>query len=255
MDRNVVKKMWYGKIRKNVWWNILKYVLDGNREPFEFNFEEFKTELKRELRPFVAEIYAQTPEQRRRGGMVGQRKSREYASYIRISKTQGLGELEEISITYRETEDVNLSRYVMTLTVRPGEGNNLKLVSLQGFRELQDINNIVINTVDELVSAIIAAVYTRGDMEPPERPARVVEGLARQTQKEIDREMEELHPGTMREAGRETVSRGFRELTRQEQQEITDRKEAEERKKKAKAKRRPAKARRGKRGKGKFKRD
>jgi hypothetical protein len=249
MDRNVVKKMWYGKIRKNVWWNILKYVLDGNGEPFEFNFEEFKTELKRELRPFVAEIYAQTPEQRRRTGMVGQRKRGEYASYIRISKTQGLGELEEISITYRETEDVDLSRYVMTLTVRPGEGNNLKLVSLQGFRELQDINNIVINTVDELVSAIIAAVYTRGDMEPPERPARVVEGLARQTQKEIDREMEELHPGTMREAGRETVSRGFRELTPEEQEEIDRQKKPKKKKRKI----RPA--RRGKKGKGKFKRD
>jgi hypothetical protein len=238
--------MWYGKIRKNVWWNILKYVLDRNDEPFEFNFEEFKTDVREQLRPFVAEIYAQSPEQRRRTGQRGERLGEVKASYIWIGKTKGLGELEDISITYRETEDVDLSRFIMTLKVRPGEGNNLKLIMLQGFRELHEINNMVINTVDELVSAIVFAVYRKGEMEPPERVARIVEGLARQTQEEIDREMEELHPGTMREAGRETVSRGFRELTAKEQEEI----DRQKRGKKKKRKIRPA--RRGKKGKGIF---
>jgi hypothetical protein len=233
-------------IRKSAWWNILKYVVDGNGEPFEFNFEEFKTDVREQLRPFVAEVYAQSPEQRRKKGQKGERLVDVKASYIRISKTKGLGELEEISVTYRETEDVDLGRFIMTLTVRPGEGNNLKLVALQGFQELHEINDMVINTVNELISAIIFAVYSKGEMQPPERVVRVVEGLTRQTQEEIDREMEELHPGTMREAGRETVSRGFRELTAEEREEI----DRQKRGKKKKRKIRPA--RRGKRGKGKF---
>jgi hypothetical protein len=242
--------MWYGNIRKNVWWNIFKYVLDGNGEPFEFNFEEFKTDLRPALRPFVAEIYAQSPEQRRKMGQRGERRGEVKASYIRIAKTKGLGELEDISITYRETEDVDLSRYIMTLVVRPGKGDNLKLVALQGFRELQEINKMPINSIYELISAMTDAVYNKGGMEPPERPERVVEEEPpRQTQVEIDREMEQLHPGTMREAGRETVPRGFRELTAEEQEEI-DRQKTPKKKKERKFP-----ARRGPKGKGKFKRD
>jgi hypothetical protein len=232
----VVEMSWFVK-SESTWFNIVKYIVDNNGEPLEIDFPKFKELIKIALRPFVLTYYAQSEEERIRLGQGPRRQETVRQSYILIRETQsGFGpNHREIAISYRDPELT--TRYQITLSVwYDAEENIRKLVNITGpnLSHLND-DNVRINTLEELVSEIVVAVYHEAGYDAPDVErisyAREDDPGERQTQEEIDREMEELHPGTLREGGREVVSRGFRELSPYQQRQETARKEREKKKK------------------------